>query len=328
MPGRSRDESWWSQKHDLYTLLRKFRFSKASDPRDMVYALVRIASDPDLEEVLIPNYDKAERQVIQETISFLCHLDIESLPDVSDGYWNAMVDDQSMTGFLKTIDSLYPAAMDQHLRVPRGNETTSFYVKKGHNIRITNEMINLAESMRKRHKDNGDKIMPIGLIIRHHANFAMLKNAAMNWHSIPWLRYLLQQLPASVTITENVMEAATKNAYSSKVLDLLLRGRGKEAPITDRVLYSAACSMSVKENFQVILRARRDQIRLTPKLLRMLSENESPQTQAAIELLKHKLKATDLAEHLPSPNSDGCVGKIDIEQELDEFRSEWEAFAV
>ncbi|KAJ0115241.1 Heterokaryon incompatibility protein 6 [Diaporthe amygdali] len=103
MPGRSRDESWWVQKLDLYKLLRKFRCSKATDPWDKVYTIIRTASDSELEEVL-------------------------SLPGASEGYSNAMVDDQSMTGFLKTIDSLCAAAMDQHLRVYRGNGTTSFYV--------------------------------------------------------------------------------------------------------------------------------------------------------------------------------------------------------
>jgi hypothetical protein len=39
MPGLSREESWWNEKRDLHTLLSKFIRSKASDPRDMVYAL-------------------------------------------------------------------------------------------------------------------------------------------------------------------------------------------------------------------------------------------------------------------------------------------------
>ncbi|KAI3395435.1 hypothetical protein diail_1298 [Diaporthe ilicicola] len=295
MPGRSRDESWWAQGHDLYNLLRKFRLSKASDPRDMIYALVRIASDPELEEVLVPNYEKTEREVIQEAVSFLCHLDIELLPEVSDGYWNAMVDDQSMTGFIKSIDSLYAAAMDQHLRVDRGAETTSFYISKGHNVRLTNEMINMAD--RRRHEDDADFETPVGLIIRHHADLAMLENAVENWHSIPWLRLLLHSLPTQVRITETVMEVAMKNAYCPEVLDLLLQGRGSETPVTDRALYLAACSMKVKNIFEVLLRARGDQIRLTPTLVRMLEKNESPQRKAALEFLKRKLKATDLIDH-------------------------------
>lgn len=40
MPGPLRQHSWYSEEHDLRTLLLKFRRSKASDPRDAVYALL------------------------------------------------------------------------------------------------------------------------------------------------------------------------------------------------------------------------------------------------------------------------------------------------
>lgn len=325
MPGRYRYDSWWAQGHDLYTLLRKFRFSKASDPRDMIYALVRIASDPQLEETLVPDYEKTEREVIRTTVLFLCHVDIERLPEVSDGYWNAMVDDQSMIGFLKSIDSLHAAAMDQHLRVHRGDDTTSFYISKGHNVRITNEMINIVD--RQRSKKEADIETPVGLIIRHHADLALLENAVANWHSIPWIHFLLKSLPAEVTITEKVMELAMRNAYSTQVLDLLFQERGSEAPVTDRVLYSAACSMKAKEVFEVLLQARGNQIRLTTTLKRILEANESPQHKAALELLE-SLNSVCLVKHHPRQDSNESGGKMGIEETLDEFRADLDIFGV
>lgn len=322
MPGRSRYDSWWAHGHDLYTLLRKFRFSKASDPRDMIYALLSIASDPGLQEMLVPDYEKTEREVIRTTISFLCHIDIESLPEGLDGYWNAMVDDQSIMGFLKSIDSLQTASMDQHLRLHRGDESLSFYTSKGHNVRITNEMINIAD--KQRNKNDTDFETPVGLIIKHHANLALLENALENWHSIPWIRFLLKNLPPQVKITENAVELAMKNAYCSKVLELLFEERGSEVPITDRILYLAAGSMQVKDIFEVLLQARGNQIRLTPTLRKLLKENGSPRHKETLELLE-SLEAAWLVNRPPQQESNEPQGKVDIEQLLDEFRAEWDA---
>ena len=57
MPGQSKD-SWWSQKRDLYTLLVKFNGSKASDQRDMIYALLGISSDVRDNDSLSADYTK------------------------------------------------------------------------------------------------------------------------------------------------------------------------------------------------------------------------------------------------------------------------------
>ncbi|KAF2174550.1 HET-domain-containing protein, partial [Zopfia rhizophila CBS 207.26] len=71
MPGRSRKDSWWSQKRDLYTLLVKFNGSKASDERDMIYALLGISSDARDNDSLRADYTKSTQQVIHDAISFL-----------------------------------------------------------------------------------------------------------------------------------------------------------------------------------------------------------------------------------------------------------------
>ncbi|PMD65933.1 HET-domain-containing protein, partial [Hyaloscypha bicolor E] len=70
MPGL-RKESWWGQDRNLQTLLRKFRGSKATDKRDIVYALLGISSDVYQSDTLLPDYTKSSQQVIRDTISFL-----------------------------------------------------------------------------------------------------------------------------------------------------------------------------------------------------------------------------------------------------------------
>ncbi|KAK4184348.1 heterokaryon incompatibility protein-domain-containing protein [Podospora australis] len=69
MPGFQRNESWWGRERSFATLLDKFSESQATDPRDKVYALLRIA--PDAREVLMPDYEISERDVVQRVASFL-----------------------------------------------------------------------------------------------------------------------------------------------------------------------------------------------------------------------------------------------------------------
>jgi ankyrin repeat protein len=71
MPGFSREESWWRQNRNLYTLLVKFRESKATDERDIIYALLGISSNAFRSDILYPDYRKSLQQVIQDTTSFL-----------------------------------------------------------------------------------------------------------------------------------------------------------------------------------------------------------------------------------------------------------------
>jgi ankyrin repeat protein len=71
MPGPSRRDSWWSQKHDLLTLLQKFRKSEATDPRDSIYALLGMSSDACDIDFLRANYGKSMQEVVHDAISFL-----------------------------------------------------------------------------------------------------------------------------------------------------------------------------------------------------------------------------------------------------------------
>lgn len=70
MPDSLRKYSWWYYKRDLCTLLSKFCRAKASDPRDMIYALLGISSDAyDLDEFR-PDYSKSLEDVIKTTVTF------------------------------------------------------------------------------------------------------------------------------------------------------------------------------------------------------------------------------------------------------------------
>lgn len=108
MPGVSRQTSWWKDKRDLHTLLRKFRESEATDPRDIIYALLGISSDACTENALLPDYEKPLSQVIQDTASFLLfhtHLD-DSLYKFPN--W-------TLPEFLQNLESLGSAVLNDAL---------------------------------------------------------------------------------------------------------------------------------------------------------------------------------------------------------------------
>lgn len=99
MPGALRNSSWWANQRDLYTLLVKFRESKATDPRDSIYALLGISSDACDTDRLKVNYEKDIQDVIFDTVSFL--LDFSNLDSLSRRFlvW-------TLPEFLRNLSSL------------------------------------------------------------------------------------------------------------------------------------------------------------------------------------------------------------------------------
>jgi ankyrin repeat protein len=74
MPGSRRNDSWWAQKRDLYTMLDKFRSSEATDPRDKIYALLGISSNACDTDLLRADYAKNLEDTIFDTTSFILNL--------------------------------------------------------------------------------------------------------------------------------------------------------------------------------------------------------------------------------------------------------------
>jgi hypothetical protein len=74
MPGPFRCSSWWAGKRDLYTLLKKFRSSDATEPRDKIYALLGISSDAGDPCFPKANYEETIQDVIFNTSLFLLKL--------------------------------------------------------------------------------------------------------------------------------------------------------------------------------------------------------------------------------------------------------------
>lgn len=69
MPGPSRSKCpWWNASRDLETLIKKFGKSEASNPRDIIYALLGISSNFKDNRVLSPEYDITFEEAVQKTV--------------------------------------------------------------------------------------------------------------------------------------------------------------------------------------------------------------------------------------------------------------------
>jgi ankyrin repeat protein len=99
MPGHLRNRSWWGENPSLYTMLNKFRNSKATDPRDNIYALLGISSDASKTYLLEANYEKSLQDVIFDTTSFL--LDFNKIESPICRFF-----DWKLPKFLKSLNSL------------------------------------------------------------------------------------------------------------------------------------------------------------------------------------------------------------------------------
>ncbi|KAF2421160.1 HET-domain-containing protein [Tothia fuscella] len=66
MPGNMRQWSWWSKEPTLSILLQKFHRSEATDERDMIYALLGMASDG---VSIYVDYNKSIHQVLREAMA-------------------------------------------------------------------------------------------------------------------------------------------------------------------------------------------------------------------------------------------------------------------
>lgn len=74
-----RRRGWWNERHDLRTLLTKFRSSQSSEPRDFVYALLGIASDTNVNNVIQPDYEIATEDLFRKTASYLISSELPNL---------------------------------------------------------------------------------------------------------------------------------------------------------------------------------------------------------------------------------------------------------
>jgi len=82
MPGPFRKSSWFGEKRDLATLLEYFGGNEARDPRDLIYALLSIATD-DAIDYIKPDYAQNELYALKAVFRFLYRVEWDSIEAAS-----------------------------------------------------------------------------------------------------------------------------------------------------------------------------------------------------------------------------------------------------
>ncbi|KAF6817113.1 HET-domain-containing protein [Colletotrichum musicola] len=77
MPGPSRKATWWAQNRSMYYLLKHFGSSEATEPRDVIYALRGISTDANSSNILTPDYELSNEELLRQVLNFLFHCDIK-----------------------------------------------------------------------------------------------------------------------------------------------------------------------------------------------------------------------------------------------------------
>lgn len=197
MPGPSRNSSWWSQKRDLYMLLQRFSYSQASDPRDMIYALLGISSDEADAYNLRPDYTKSTEQVIDDATSVLF-----GLPPCSF---------RTMDKFLRNFEFLTAQAFIAIARSGNATDVFNFLEDRGYQISIgTAELVAAATN-----KQFGAEVMEMlymqpGIFITEPVVAAAIQNTECG-PTILQLFVQLQDHKVRKLVTDLVVTAAVLN---------------------------------------------------------------------------------------------------------------------
>jgi hypothetical protein len=223
MPGTSRKTSWWGESRDLYTLLLKFGGSEASDPRDMIYALLGISSDAQDTNILRPDYTKDIQDVIRDTTAFLFRPSIVSYA--------------TMPRFLGDLPFLNVTHFNDIVKTSDLMEVADSLKKRGLHMTITEDTTKAAA----RNETSGKEILELLLQQRGvevKVTEEVVKAAAENKESGKTiLELLLQQRGAEVKVTGEIVKAAARNQKSGKeLLELLLQQRGAKVEWIVKVL--------------------------------------------------------------------------------------------
>lgn len=86
MPGIWRETTWWNKNNSLYTLLKMFGTSEATESRDLIYALRGISSDARDSKALLPDYEKSEEQLTRDVIRFIYYCDLDDFRSYEQQY--------------------------------------------------------------------------------------------------------------------------------------------------------------------------------------------------------------------------------------------------
>ncbi|KAK1544871.1 HET domain-containing protein [Colletotrichum paranaense] len=247
----------------LPTLLQKFRKSKASDPRDMVYALVAIASDVpegDSDGILTPDYFKTEKQLVEELRKYLfldlqygrhifeytMVLFLEALPQETGGILRSFVVD-GLTEHVRTL-------LDRGQRFTVDGETVVRLMtgKGGHGVKLLSDLIGL-EHQNLRFDTQGmatalgvcDYATAEKVINLHQGDIQVDRHFVEAFFKREQTRsnvtkLFVERKRHSIEVTQTGFESLLDNCHSVAIIKLFLEHQKQIYRITDFTLQLAA----------------------------------------------------------------------------------------
>ncbi|CAN9295349.1 unnamed protein product [Alternaria alternata] len=261
MPGRLREDTWWTENRDLYNLLLKFSESEASDPRDKVYALLGLCSDAWDTNSLRPDYKKGVQKVIHDTSSFL--------------FGPSNVSYETMADFLLNLTSRSVASFVDLAKMSDVSEVDHFLKRRGLEVPLSEDMIRAAAANER----NGREIM-ILLLQERGEEFILTKGVIEaaagnegNWQDVMTL--LLGEHGRKSMVTSSVIEVAAKNEKNGlEIIEFFHEEREHKWWITDGVVEAAAANENYgMEIMNILHRQHEKEFRITKRVIEAAREN-------------------------------------------------------
>jgi hypothetical protein len=241
MPGLGRKDSWWSGEHDLYTLLSHFSQSQAQRPQDLVYALFPMSSDAQNVPELYPDYNKTERQVLDDLFKFLFSR------KMSDEVRKRVVSIKQLATELERVTEF---VFEEHLKTSDALELDSFLGR--YDIPIREKHLELAAQNKR--VDTFSLIFDVCQEFTHVSAKMLEASFRTTRDPIQFLETLLHKARWQIEITTDLLNLLVYNSpLSSALVHVMLRNNSTEEAFPD--FLQKAQAKGVEEVARVVIRA-------------------------------------------------------------------------
>lgn len=201
MPGLWRETTWWRKSNSLYTLLKMFGTSEATESRDLIYALRGISSDAKDSKALLPDYEKSEKQLTRDVIRFIYYCDLDDFQSSERHYLPSDV--RALAANLNSLNSKSCSALARSTKT----SNISLFLRRPE-ISIDKDVIYTLVS-----QDSSGKATEL-LYQYRGSEFE--------------------------TSQEMVMEAVKNQSAAKEVVEVIFRNQSSQLTITESILLTAA----------------------------------------------------------------------------------------
>ena len=284
MPGISRNNSWWNQKRDLRTLLRKFSQSKASDPRDKIYAILGITSDARNSTLLRSDYEKSSLELIRNTARFLFGRSDVLYETISEFVESMLTDSTRFVGNVLYAPQLEELFKDFEMNLAEGRaaeEIVELVASSNNGERLFNRLLS------QQHKRNFESTMEAALteqetveILKCQKVFtddvlSVLIEYSTSESDVKALQRLLRNLDSELTVSEEASKVASKTlTHAHELIELLIQYCGNKALVTERMVEAVAMNRKYgKEMLKILIQHWGNELPVTERVVQKVVRN-------------------------------------------------------